>query len=109
MVTFEDRDGNGAVTANTPNGDPATQEVLQRNLYYPFGMQIDGDWWNGAPTPTQQPENPYLYNGKELDASYGLNWYFYGTRMYDPAVGRFAEIAPQNSTFNRAGSLIWNL
>ena len=26
---------------------------------------------------------PYKYNGKELDAKKGLNWYDYGARHYD--------------------------
>ena len=32
---------------------------------------------------------PYKYNGKELDAKKGLNWYDYGARHYDAALGRF--------------------
>ena len=32
---------------------------------------------------------PYKYNGKELDAKKGLNWYDYGARQYDAALGRF--------------------
>ena len=39
-------------------------------------------------------ENRYLYNGKELDTEFGLNWYHYGARMYDPAVGRFTGVDP---------------
>ena len=31
----------------------------------------------------------YKYNGKELDRKAGLNWYDYGARFYDPAIGRF--------------------
>ena len=32
---------------------------------------------------------PYKYNGKEYDAKKGLNWYDYGARHYDAALGRF--------------------
>jgi len=30
-----------------------------------------------------------MYNGKELDTERGLNWYDYGARMYDSALGRW--------------------
>ena len=32
---------------------------------------------------------PYKYNGKELDAKKGVNWYDYGARHYDAVLGRF--------------------
>ena len=32
---------------------------------------------------------PFRYNDKELDSKNGLNWYDYGARHYDAALGRF--------------------
>ena len=55
--------------------------VEQVNHYYPFGMTY-GD---GIATSNQ----PYKYNDKELDRMHGLDWYDYGARMYDSALGRF--------------------
>jgi RHS repeat-associated protein len=57
-------------------------ELLQANNYYPFGMRF-----NQSPI-TQSQDNDYLYNGKELQ-KFGLDWYDYGARMYDAALGRF--------------------
>ena len=53
--------------------------VEETNHYYPFG---------GAFASTSNVQ-PYKYNGKELDAKKGLNWYDYGARHYDAALGRF--------------------
>ena len=41
---------------------------------------------------TCQPAKAILYNSKELDKDPGLNWYSYGARMYDAAVGRFTGV-----------------
>jgi len=40
-----------------------------------------------------------LYNGKELDTDFGLNWYHYGFRMYDPAIARFTGVDPISDQF----------
>ena len=53
--------------------------VEETNHYYPFGGVF-------ASSGNVQP---YKYNGKELDAKKGLNWYDYGARHYDAALGRF--------------------
>lgn len=57
-----------------PNG--TVEEV---NHYYPFGGVF-------ASTSSAQP---YKYNGKEVDRRNGLDWYDYGARMYDAAIGRW--------------------
>ena len=75
--------------------------IIQENHYYPFGMEMNGAW-----TPANVSD--YRYNGKELDREFGLDWYHYGARYYDPAVGRFTGVDPISdqfawvSTFNYA-------
>jgi RHS repeat-associated protein len=38
--------------------------------------------------------NDYLYNGKQLQTNFNLNWYDYGARFYDPALGRWHSVDP---------------
>ena len=59
----------------------AGNELYQVNHYYPFGMSF-GEGFDST-------NQPYKYNGKEMDYERGLNLYDYGARMYDPALGRF--------------------
>ncbi len=48
-----------------------------------------------SPWPTQTtPTQRYLYNGKELNKDFGLNWYDYGARWYDAGVGRWGQVDP---------------
>ena len=75
---LKDHQGNNRVVID-PSG--TVEEV---NHYYPFGGTFAG-------TNSIQP---YKYNGKELDARKGLNWYDYGARHYDAALGRFTTVDP---------------
>jgi len=74
-------------------------EILQENLYDPFGYGIDGVLMNHA-----NNDNLYQYNacpsevkrrrGKELNGDHGLNMYDYGARWYDPGIGRWGHVDP---------------
>ncbi|MEM6966477.1 MAG: hypothetical protein AAF573_17060, partial [Bacteroidota bacterium] len=56
VVLFEDKDGDDVI--NSTATDPEIAEVLQRNLYYPFGLGLEGEWADET-----APEMKYLYNG----------------------------------------------
>lgn len=85
-VTFGDLNGDGVVDPNS--------EVQDVNDYYPFGARMAGENSLAA-----TPPNSYLYNGKELQDELGLNWYDYGARMYDPAIGRWNGVDVQTERY----------
>jgi RHS repeat-associated protein len=68
-------------------------QPLQSNHYYPFGMRFNQS------ASYASTENRYLYNGKELQEDLGLNWYDYGARFYDPAIGRFSTVDPMAESY----------
>ncbi|MCK9618287.1 MAG: hypothetical protein M0R21_10695 [Lentimicrobiaceae bacterium] len=69
---------------------PGLPQVMEYQHYYPFGMQLEVlGYTSGADL-----KNNYLYNGKELQEDYGLNWYDYGARMYDPIALHFTTMDP---------------
>ena len=69
---LKDHQGNNWVVVDQ------NSNVEETNHYYPFG---------GVFTNTRNAQ-PYKYNGKEYDSKKGLNWYDYGARHYDAALGR---------------------
>ena len=75
---LKDHQGNNRVVINQSGA------VEETNHYYPFGGVFAGS----------NSVQPYKYNGKELDAKKGLNWYDYGARHYDAALGRFTTVDP---------------
>jgi RHS repeat-associated protein len=112
--SLADKDGDGYiepfnVNPTEPNGgttdasvDLTDTEVYQETHYYPFGMTMEGEWQNIV----NGPENNYLYNGKELNSDFGLDWSDYGARYYDASIGRWnsvdplAELFPSQSPYN---------
>jgi len=74
-------------TYDNPNTPENESEIVQENHYYPFGLNHEGPWYGGI-----GPENKYQYNGKELNEDFGLNWYDFGARWQDPAIGRLSGV-----------------
>jgi len=75
---LKDHQGNNRVVVDE---EGTVEEV---NHYYPFG---------GVFSSTGDAQ-PYKYNGKELDRKGGLDWYDYGARYYDAALGRWHVVDP---------------
>jgi RHS repeat-associated protein len=69
------------------NGTISTNEILEENHYYPFGLKH-------SYTNTAVSDYKYKYSGKEYQDELGLNMYDYGARNYDPAIGRWMNIDP---------------
>ena len=65
--TLKDHLGNARISFRAITNGTAIQ-TLQENHYYPFGMEMEGAWQVQV-----GGENPYQYNGKELNEDFGLN------------------------------------
>lgn len=77
----KDHQGNHRMVVNSAG------TVEQVNHYYALG----GVFGDAGTNPELQR---FKYNGKELDRSNGLDWYDYGARHYDPALGRWITPDP---------------
>jgi len=85
------KDHLGSTRATFAPAAPGVAQVAEYQHYYPFGMQIDDLCYStGFDLP-----NHNLYNGKELQPDYGLEWYDYGARFYDAVLGRWHSPDPK--------------
>ena len=82
---LKDHLGNTRVSFAAGNG---TALPKQYKDYYPFGLEM-ARWYTNDASATK-----YLYNGKELQDEFGLGWYDYGARFYDPVLGRWNTMDP---------------
>ncbi|MCB9082408.1 MAG: hypothetical protein H6555_11935 [Lewinellaceae bacterium] len=86
-ITFADKNGNGIVEVTS---SAATNEILQENHYYPFGLNYGGGFWmNDAAR-----DNGYQFNSIERTKDWGLEWDLAMFRGYDAAVGRWLQVDP---------------
>lgn len=79
--------GNSVAMTNDNGG------VIMRSVFYPFGDQHS----------TEGEGERYLFTGKERDAT-GLD--YFGVRYFEPSVGRFTGIDPENGESTAPQS--WN-
>ncbi len=75
--------GNNRATFDQVNGKVGEED------YYPFGLNIHRQTNAG---------NKYLYNKKEVQEELGQ--YDYGTRFYDPVIGRMTTVDPMVENHN---------
>ena len=88
---------------------PQTGEttILEEDHYYPYGLKHNG--YNGEHTVIAYDEDvitltpvtalfgdsyKYKFGGKEYQDEFDINTYDFGTRNYDPALGRWMNIDP---------------
>lgn len=93
------KNGNAIVVLNYYHSDhlgsasfltDASGEVYQHTEYFAFGETFLQEQGNTE-------DNPYLFNGKELDEETGL--YYYGDRYYDPITSVWQSVDPQAAKY----------
>ena len=84
-VLFLDLDGEGRIDL--------VGEVLQKQHYYAFGLEMEGAWNDRQPDQEQR----YRFNEMERNDELGLDLAPF--RSYDPAIGRWLQVDPKAESF----------
>ena len=93
MYIYADHLGNNRVSYTDTNGNGSIEssELASNRNYYPFGGVHSGGYTNGLSAVYK-----YTFQGKEFQGEDGLNWQDFGSRMYNPELGRWMATDPQN-------------
>ncbi|WP_417355193.1 DUF6443 domain-containing protein [Flavobacterium sp.] len=66
-------------------------QTVSATNYYPYGLTHAGEYIIGGGSVYN-----YKYQGKELQTETGFGYYDFGSRLYEPSVGRWFTPDPQN-------------
>ncbi|MBC6993783.1 RHS repeat-associated core domain-containing protein [Neolewinella lacunae] len=91
-LTFADLNGDSKIDVT----NTSTNEVLQENHYYPFGLAQHYSWMNAAGAEDVR----YKFNGIERVEE--LGWEMAPFRSYDGALGRWMQVDPKAEAFTWA-------
>ena len=80
-------------TANAQDESNSVWHSMMSNAE--AGKVMNGAWYKDPVLPKFR----YLYNGKELNEEFGLNFYDYGARWYDAGMGSWWEVDPLAEKF----------
>ncbi len=94
----------GNVRVVIKKGTNNLAEIVQQKGYYSFGMLER----SGNPDSSGEISqfsagtgtSKNWYNGKEIQDDFGLYWYDYGARFYDPMLGRWQSVDPMAEKYN---------
>ena len=109
VFQYVDHLGNIRVSYTDDNDDVFVDagEIIEESNYYPFGLEQQG--YNQTILPLGNDlAQKRKFNGMELGDELGLEWYDFGARNYDAAIGRWMNIDPlaeqmrRHSTYNYA-------
>ncbi|PQJ15318.1 RHS repeat domain-containing protein, partial [Aureicoccus marinus] len=92
LLVYQNRDHLGSNRLSFSDSDNnGTPEIVEENNYYPFGHKHQG--YNSQSYPNgNNSALKFSYNGKEEQTELNLDWYDYGARNYDAAIGRWMNI-----------------
>ena len=102
-VAYADYDNDGKIdvyrNGTDIDGDLDNEnKIVQAKNYYPFGLQIQHGA-NNALSIVNGRNHKYGITGKEYNDELNLDWYDFGARNYDAALGRWMNLDPLSEQY----------